>query len=254
MAEKEMGQYMYCLIQSDVDLTFDAVGISGPDNKIYTVGHDGLAAVVSDSPIVKYEVSRENMLAHQRVNELVMKDHVILPFKFCTIAEEARLIPEKVLIPRRKDFLEKFEYMSDKEEHGLKVIWRDLKIVYALLLEENPDLRRMRDRLSGLPPHRGRDEKIGLGEKVKEALSVFNDRAGEDILKRLRPLAVETKKNDLYGDRMILNGAFLIRRDGQRAFDEKVSELSNQYAEQMQFKYVGPTQPSNFVEIVVHWD
>ena len=254
MTENKFGQYMYCLIRSDVDLTFDAVGMSGPGNKIYTVCHDGLAAVVSDSPVIEYEVSRGNLLAQQKVNEHVMKDYVILPFKFCTIAERVEDIQKKVLVPRRKQFLDKFEYMVDKSEHGIRVIWKDMNEIFNELIEERNDLRRMRDRLATLPPDRGRDKKIELGEKVKLALEGKNAAAEDELFHFFKPLSVEAKKNKLYGDRMILNGAFLIRHDVQAAFDEKVEEVSARYAERMQFKYVGPTQPSNFVEIVVHWD
>jgi len=254
MTENKIGQYMYCLIQSDVDLTFDAIGISGPENKVYTVCHDGLAAVVSDSPIIEYEVSRENLLAQQKVNEFVMKDYVILPFRFCTIAERVEDIRKKVLVPRRKQFLDKFGYMADKSEHGIRVIWKDMNGIFNELIEERNDLKRMRDRLATLPPDRGRDKKIELGEKVKRALEEKNAAVEDELFHVFKPLAVEAKKNKLYGDRMILNGAFLIQSDMQAEFDEKVSKMSEQYADRMQFKYVGPTQPSNFVEIVVHWD
>lgn len=254
MTESKIGQYMYCLVQSDVNLTFDAVGISGPENKIYTVCHDGLAAIVSDSPIIEYEVSRENLLAQQKVNELVMKDYVILPFKFCTIAERVEDIPKKVLVPRRKQFLDKFEYMANKSEYGVRVIWKDMNAIFNELIEERNDLRRMRDRLAALPPGRGRDKKIELGEKVKLALEEKNAAVEDELFHAFKPLAVEAKKNKLYGDRMVLNGVFLIQSDMQAAFDESVTKMSEQYANRMQFKYVGPTQPSNFVEIVVHWD
>jgi len=245
---------MYCLIQTEADLSFGPVGIAGVENEVYTIGHDGMAAVVSDSPIIEYDVSRENLLAQQKVNELVMKDYVILPFKFCTIAEKTENIQKKVLIPRRKQFLDNFEYMADKSEHGIRVIWKDMNMVFNELIEERSDLRRIRDRLSTLPPNRGRDKKIELGERVKLALEEKNAAIEDEIFRIFGPLAVESKKNKLYGDRMVLNGAFLIQRDGQAAFDEKVTEISELYADKMQFKYIGPTQPSNFVEIVVHWD
>lgn len=248
------GQYMYCLIQTDREIDFGPIGIAGKDNKVYTVGHGGLTAVVGDSPIIKYDVSRENMLAHQRVCELVMKDFVILPFKFCTIAEGIDKIVRKVLIPKRKEFIEKFKYVADKHEHGVKIIWKDMNAVFNELIGEEVNLRRMRDRLADLPPNRGRDKKIELGERVKAALDRKNTAVGEDLFNVLRPLAVEAKMNSLYGDRMVLNGAFFIQRDRQAEFDAKVAELSEKSVDRMQFKYVGPTPPSNFVEIVVHWD
>jgi hypothetical protein len=43
--------------------------------------------VVSNSPITKYSVSRENMFAHEKAIEEVMKEYTVLPVRFCTITE-----------------------------------------------------------------------------------------------------------------------------------------------------------------------
>jgi hypothetical protein len=48
---------------------------------------------------------------------------------------------------------------------------------------------------------------------------------------------------------MILNAAFLVERDRDKAFDEKVKEISRKYEELLTFKYTGPWPPYNFVNI-----
>ena len=44
-----------------------------------------LAAVVSDVPLGILDSTRENVLAHERVNEIVMRDHTVIPMSFGTI-------------------------------------------------------------------------------------------------------------------------------------------------------------------------
>ena len=47
----EGGKYVYCIVRSDVPRDFGDNGI-GSGQTVYTVHHEDLAAVVSDTPIV----------------------------------------------------------------------------------------------------------------------------------------------------------------------------------------------------------
>ena len=44
-----------------------------------------IAAVVSDTPIEVLDSTRENVLAHERVNETVMREHTVIPMSFGTV-------------------------------------------------------------------------------------------------------------------------------------------------------------------------
>ena len=48
---------------------------------------------------------------------------------------------------------------------------------------------------------------------------------------------------------MIVNAAFLVERTQERAFDDKVKEVSRRYEDLLTFKYTGPWPPYNFVNI-----
>ncbi|MFA4853563.1 MAG: GvpL/GvpF family gas vesicle protein, partial [Bacteroidales bacterium] len=72
------------------------------------------------------------------------------------------------------------------------------------------------------------------------------------ILNALSPLAEEVKINDKYGERMIMNAAFLIKNEKEPEFDKAINELDNQYSNLMSFKYVGTLPPYNFVNLVIN--
>src|SRR5204863_5508873 len=79
----EGGKYVYCIIRSERQREFGGIGIGG-GQRVYTVHHNDLAAVVSDTPIVIYDPTRENVLAHEFVNETVMKENTVIPMSFGT--------------------------------------------------------------------------------------------------------------------------------------------------------------------------
>src|SRR5579864_7115385 len=69
---EERGKYVYCVIRADEPLGFGPVGIGSDPSEVHTVNYRDIAAVVSDTPIELYEPTRQNVLAHERVNETVM--------------------------------------------------------------------------------------------------------------------------------------------------------------------------------------
>ena len=54
-------------------LSFGPIGIGAEPADVYTVHYQDIAAVVSDTPIEVHDPTRENVLAHERVNETVMQ-------------------------------------------------------------------------------------------------------------------------------------------------------------------------------------
>src|SRR5438132_14269089 len=78
----EEGKYVYCIIRSSDEREFGPIGIGEGGNRVYTVHFRDLAAVVSDTPIRIYDPTRENVLAHELVNETVMREFTVIPMSF----------------------------------------------------------------------------------------------------------------------------------------------------------------------------
>lgn len=271
----KIGQYIYSVIACSEEKTFDAQPIGGtgstkqeagntkqnnhascimPPASCYTICHNGLAAVVSNSPVCEYPLTRENMIAHQRVNEVVMNNFVCLPVKFCTIAENKDIIINRLLNAKRDELLSKLEYLKNKNEFGLKVLWKEMPLVFSSILEENPQIKRMKERLARMTPTNAREGMIEIGQLVKNALDTKKEIVGGIVFDRLARFAIESKKNDAYGDRMLLNAVFLVERTKEKALDNEINRLADEYIGTMDWKYVGPTPAANFVEIVVTWE
>src|SRR5947207_9760986 len=66
------GRYVYCIIRASQPLKFGAIGMDEQWPDVYTINFKDMAAVVSDIPLAPLDSTRENVLAHERVNETVM--------------------------------------------------------------------------------------------------------------------------------------------------------------------------------------
>ena len=56
------GKYIYCIIAARKRTTFGCLGIGDRGDELDTICFDDTAAVVSNSPIIKYSASRQNFL------------------------------------------------------------------------------------------------------------------------------------------------------------------------------------------------
>src|SRR5688500_15436824 len=243
----EEGKYVYCIIKSPKPREFGQIGIGEGSGGVYTVHYRELAAVVSDTPIRIYDPTRENVLAHEFVNETVMREYTVIPMSFGTLFRTEEDIIE-LLKSTYHAFDDVLEKMKDKIEFGLKVLW-DRDRVVATIEEENEEIRRLRDEINRNVQSSTYFARMQLGRLIEAALEDAGNRYVRDIHETLKPAAVASRSNKPIGDRMILNAAFLVERERERNFDEAVKDISRKYEALLTFKYTGPWPPYNFVNI-----
>jgi hypothetical protein len=239
------GKYVYCIIESSDSLKFGPIGIGADPSEVYSVHYKNLGAVVSDAPLEVLDSTRENVLAHERVNETVMREHTVIPMSFGTIFKTREDIVE-LLRSAAEAFGDVLNKMQNKLEFGLKVLWdRDQAI--REVESEDEDISRLKKEISGQkgPTYFAR---MQYGRLIDSALQARSERYVSDILEQLREVSVASRINKPIGDKMIMNAAFLISRDQESAFDAKVKAIAGRF-DKLTFKYTGPWPPYNFVNI-----
>lgn len=255
----EEGKYIYCIAEIDGKRHFGPRGIGGRGDGVYTVCYRDIAAVISSSPVKKYSICRENTLAHQLIMEEAMKHYTILPVRFGTIAEgkddvgPQERIREKVLRERYTEFKDLLGKMDNKIELGVKALWKDMDMIFKEIVDEHAEIKRLKKKIATKSPAKTHAQRIEIGEMVKSALEAKKYKEGREILDLLKRISVDHHANDTFGDRMIINAAFLVEADREKEFDDSIDELTTKYDGRIKFKYVGPVPPCNFVEIVVTW-
>jgi hypothetical protein len=239
------GKYVYCIVQSDRTLQFGPLGLGSEPAEVHTVNYRDLAAVVSNTPMVVQDPTRENVLAHQRVNETVMKQHTVLPMSFGTVFKTNDDIIE-LLRSAYDAFTDVLNKMKDKFEFGLKVLWEREAIIREIE-EEDEDIRRLKGEISS---QKGSTyfARMQYGRLIDQALQSRSERYVAEIFAALREVSVASRSNKPIGDRMIMNAAFLVAREMEPAFDARVKEIGQRY-DKLTFKYTGPWPPYNFVNI-----
>lgn len=239
------GTYVYCIIKAGRPLRFGPLGIGTDQADVYTVHFRDIAAVVSKTRLVVPDPTRDNALAHQRVNEAVMRQHTVIPVSFGTVFKTDDDIVE-LLRSAHDALLDVLIKMQDKFEFGLKVLWERDRIVREIE-EGDEDIRRLKTEISA---QTGSTyfARMHYSRPIEAALQARAERYVADIFEALGDVSVASRSNKPIGDRMIMNAAFLVARDREQAFDARVKDIARRH-DTLTFRYTGPWPPYNFVNI-----
>src|SRR6185503_9158502 len=247
------GIYVYCVIETPEPRAFGKIGIGARGDEVYTVHHQDLAAVVSRTPLMVYDPTRENALAHEHVQEVMIdQGFTPVPMSFGTLFKTEGDVVEflKDTYDALRDVLRK---MRDKLEFGLKVNW-DRDTVLADVESEFEEIRRLKAQIEDDQATSTYFARMQLGRLVEQALAQKSEAFVREIYDALRDAAIASRSNKVIGDRMIMNGAFLVERDKSEFFDKKVQEIGKRYEGKLKFTYTGPWPPYNFVTIRLQLD
>jgi hypothetical protein len=244
------GKYIYCIIDSDRQQSFGPLGIGGRGDELHTICFNGIAALVSNAPIGKYRVSRDNSLAHEKAIEKVMAEYAALPVRFATVAEDEEKV-KRILEKEHDKFKDLLGSVADKTELSLKAIFKE-EVVYKDIQQKYENIKLLKEKIAVIAPEKSHYQRMEIGRMVEEALQRERQIVKDDIINILSPLAVEVKTNDTYGELMIINAAFFVEKEKETDFDQQVQQLWDKYSEKVTLKFVGPLPPFNFVNITIN--
>src|SRR5436309_6305509 len=145
--QSDSGIYVYSIIECAEPRTFGKIGIGGRGDPVYTVHYKDLAAVVSQTPLVVYDPTRENVLAHEHVNEVIIEEGFTpVPMSFGTLFKTEKDIVEFLedTYDALRDVLVK---MKDKLEFGLRVNWAREEVL-AEIERDDEGIRRLKEEIS----------------------------------------------------------------------------------------------------------
>lgn len=244
------GKYIYCIIATNQDRNFGPMGIGG--NEVLSIGYEELSMVVSNHPMTKFVVSKENILTHERVIEEVMKEYdSVLPVRYGTVAATADEV-RNLLDKRYREFITMLKNMDHKIELNVKASWTNICDVFKEIEHKNENIKNLKESVNSADAKKKHEIKIEIGRLVEKALLKKKEESVESIIDELKNSAINYKMNDTYSDEMFFNVAFLVSKGHEIGFDSVMDELSEKYVNSIKFTYTGPLPVFNFARITIY--
>ncbi len=244
------GRYLYGLIRARDDAEFGAIGLAhdGTPGRVRTVRVDSMGAVVSDfASGGRLLPLRRNLEPHNQVIREVMRATTVVPMTFGHVARSDEAI-RKLLRLHREAIGVQLDRVEGAVEMGLKVKW-DVENVFDHVVGIDPELKARRDQVFGRPGGAGQNEKMELGKLFEERLNQERDEQTDRLLEMLEGSVREARVNPPKGEKVLMDAAFLVDRDGQEAFEARVHEVAEAFPAERVFDLSGPWAPFHFVDL-----
>lgn len=247
MSDMNNNIYIYSIIQEKGPRTFLFPGVEG--ERVYMLNHMDIAAVVSNCNGAEFdkldnEELRENLTAHQSVNEKLLASFDVVPMAFGMVARDENEVIA-ILNKAYLQFEKAFKRIKDKFEFAVQTYWHEDKILNELISDESIKALRAQARAGGKDDKMS--AKIRLGKLAAEMLACRKLKFCDEIEKSLRECSESIKRIKLTDENMISNLALLVDKSKEKDLDETMQSLGNLYGDKLRFKYIGPLAPASFV-------
>jgi hypothetical protein len=223
-------------------------GIGGRSAPVRTIAFEDLVAVVSDVPGSHFDLTRQNLVEHQRVLDEVLRRCDVLPFSFGTVAGSDEEVRELLLRDGFDALHEQLEYVRGCVELELKTFWEQERL-FAEIAQESDEVRDLRDTIPMLPNEDAAVARIALGQLTEAEIEQKSAWEADGVLGILEQHAVDVLVNPNLSETMLLNASFLVERAREADFDAAVLGIAEAHRGRLIFNYVGPLPPYSFINL-----
>jgi hypothetical protein len=253
---KDEWKHLYGVIGTPESLDLIPLKVKNQGEEAYIVTYEGLSAIVSapsfsDDRTMTKDVAVKYLLNQQRILEGLMDSYPILPFKFGSMAHTDEEV-KQILIQGYSFFQSLLPWVGDRVELELVAVW-DREKIFKTLYEEEPEIQFLQKIIGTKSEEDPFLEKIKLGKLVRQCLLKKKVPSREQIISQLKECAESYCDHDVMDDIMILNTAFLLRKEMEKEFDRRVQYLDHTFLGEVSFKVIGPLPLYSFGCIEVEW-
>jgi hypothetical protein len=236
--------YLYAVVEPSHPRNFGAIGL---DDAVVLVASDhGLGAAFSEIGGDSVTPTKAHLLSHERVLEQLLADSdTVLPFSFGTLARDKDAVLDLLKVAEA-EFKENIARLRGCVEVGLKVFWQK-EAMRREVEQITGSIANIGKRAQGVESRQS--SAIQVGQAVEQVVRHWREHYVPIITATLEPVCRDWKENNAFGATMLWNGAFLIRRENQTSFLDKLTDLDRRLGNRLDFRHVAPLPPYNFVQL-----
>lgn len=240
-----MRKYIYAIIDAVEEKAYELKGLN--DAGVHTISNGSIAAVVSDLSDKRVRPERKNLAAHNAIiKQFMNQESALLPVAFGTLARNRKAVFD-TLEKNRATLIPHLDEVRGKVEMGLHVTL-DVPNIFEYMLNSQPELAAMRDRVYGKQHGPSQMDQIELGSLFDRLLNKDRERYTAAVMQALEPYCSDIKQNPPR-EGEVVHLACLVERDAMGKFESAIFEAANLFDNNFSFDFNGPWAAHNFVEV-----
>jgi hypothetical protein len=240
--------YVYGVIPADVEVDDDVRGVADPPARVQVVRRGRVAALVSKIAVEDPLGKPEDLVAHDRVLNLVVAAAPVLPMRFGAVATSTDVVATELLDAHHDELA---ATLDDLEGHAEYIIHGryDGDAILTEVLRENPAAMRLRDRIHDLPDEQTTDARVRLGEFIAQAIESKRRDDTDTILRALEPYAVDVRVRDPSHEDDAIYVALLAETARQSDIEGVIGRLAEPWEGRISLRLLGPLAAFDFVAV-----
>lgn len=240
-----MALYAYCLGEDVTGGILEGVaGVAGAVPRLVRCG--AIAAVVSDFEGERVSIERENVFAHERVVQRVLRYVTPLPFRFGTLVTKEKL--DGYVEASLDGLMKSMERVRGRVEMSVKIIWNveEIKLEGEKAQASGGAIKEDARQASGKGAAylAARRREIMGDELLKERAGELAEWLSESI----GEAASETDVRVRPCEALVVRAAFLVERERLKDYQERL-EKARSSRSSLRFLTSGPWPPYSFSNI-----
>ncbi|HEX5735928.1 MAG TPA: GvpL/GvpF family gas vesicle protein [Blastocatellia bacterium] len=233
-----MGLYLYCLSDElKAGATLSVTGIAEIAPRVIELG--AIKAVVSDVQTHPVRVTKDNVIAHERVIDCVMAQTTPLPFRFGSVVKPDEL---QAYIASNEDRLRSLlDRVRGAVEMSVKIIWDREAVVGERAKNRPDDLVKAEGAGPGLSFLLAKQKQMEGRQELKIKAGLLASWLDEGLGRLVRDRVVTINP----ADAMVVRAAHLVERGRVAEYRERVNWLSRERND-LRFLTSGAWPPYSF--------
>ncbi|MDD7966339.1 GvpL/GvpF family gas vesicle protein [Actinomycetospora lemnae] len=246
--ETRRGSYIYGIVPAGVRIPdgLDPIPYGDQDGELGLVTEGRLAAVVSDVAADRALGTRRDLMAHEAVLNAIAQDTPVLPMRFGAVVTDDDAVAEELLAPHQDYFVRALEQLEGHLEFRLRGDY-DQDAVLGRILEADPRIQQMREKIAGVDEDASYYDRIRLGEAISQAMDKLREEDAQACVDALAKFAVATEVKEVGGENGAVHLAFLVRTDHRSDFERAVDDLGDSWSGRVELRLIGPTAAFDFL-------
>jgi len=241
--------YVYGFVRgADIPEVGEAgLGQDGRATRVFPVNAGRVAAMVSVYGSERRVLPlRRNLEPHHRVVSELTRATTVVPVAFGHVVTGEKEL-KSFLRANADAICAELDRLQGKVEMGVRVRW-DVENIFRHIVEGDPELAASRDQVFAAGAKASPAEKLELGRMFEERLQAARATLTERVLESLSGAAAQVRSNPPTTEETVADLAFLVDRDAQERFEDRVGEMAALWPPEYVFQCTGPWAPFNFVE------
>jgi hypothetical protein len=237
--------YVYGVVPARTVLPADASGIGEPGADLGLVRHGPVAAVVSAVSAGGALGTRRDLLQHSRLLDAIARTTAVLPLRFGAVLADRRAVVDELLAPRQARFAAALAALEGRAQFTVKARYVE-ETVLREVVEQEPLIAELRERLRGRPDEATWYERIQLGELVAGAVARRREADSAALVGELGRWASSVTWRPAETEDGVVDAALLVERVAWPSLERGVEGIAERQARRMRLRLLGPLAPYDF--------